>query len=400
MDVETYVDLSYSQDQWFCKANNCNWPFDFSDSFFESLFSSYTVQISTPAHNDSSVTPTLWHNDQLENQRNICNDILLCHLNINSIQNKFEELVALIRKLKIHIIFISKTKIDSTYAHSQFAIPGYTLYRNDRKKGGGGILVYISTLLPSRRLKITRTYKTLESLAVEIRLGTFEMIIIGIYRPPKSVSGDYQLQLEGELNGICTWASLRRNFVNVIGDINLDRLRPDKSEGKLLLDLEVEQEPTCLIDKPTRTEKKGLSHTSTLIDVLLTNKSERFKCGGVYYPSLSDYALIYGIFKEKLQRHPNKVITFRSYKNFDDEKFTQDLSEVPCHVGEVFDDLEDHVYYWNTLMANIIDENLPLKKMRVRAKDVPYMRTKRRALATYQNDKSDSNVMKPRDKGE
>ena len=80
-------------------------------------------------------------------------------------------------------------------------------------------------------------------------------------------------------------------------------------------------------------------------------------------------------FQGKLQQHPNKVITSRSYKNFDDEKFTQDLSEAHWHVGEVFDDLEDHVYYWNTLMANIIDENLPLKKMRVRAKDVPYMTT-------------------------
>ena len=137
----------------------------------------------------------------------------------------------------------------------------------------------------------------------------------------------------------------------------------------------MEQELTCLIDKPTRTEKKGLIHTSTLIDVLLTNKPERFNCGGVYYPLLSDHALIYGIFKEKLQRHPSKLINFRSYKNFDHEKFTRDLSEAPRHVGEVFDDLEDQVYYWNTLMTNITDENLPLKKMRVRAKDVPYMTT-------------------------
>ena len=76
----------------------------------------------------------------------------------------------------------------------------------------------------------------------------------------------------------------------------------------------MEHELTCLIDKPTRTEKKGLIHTSTVIDVLLTNKPERFKCGGVYYPSLSDHALIYGIFKEKLQWHPNKVINLRSYK--------------------------------------------------------------------------------------
>ena len=57
---------------------------------------------------------------------------------------------------------------------SQFAIHGYTLYTNDRKKGGGGILVYISTLLPCRRLRISRTYKTLEPLAVEIRFCTFD----------------------------------------------------------------------------------------------------------------------------------------------------------------------------------------------------------------------------------
>ena len=81
------------------------------------------------------------------------------------------------------------------------------------------------------------------------------------------------------------------------------------------------------------------------------------------------------------------------------DKLKRDLSEAPWHVGEVFNDLEDQVSYWSTLMTNITDENLPLKKMRVRAKDVPYMttnwknaiRAKRRALATYQNDKPDSN---------
>lgn len=88
---------------------------------------------------------------------------------------------------------------------------------------------------------------------------------------------------------------------------------------------------------------------------------------------LATIALIYGIFKEKLQRRPNKVITFRSYKNFDNEKFARDLSEDPWHVGEVFDDLEDQEYYGSTLMANNTDENPPLKKMRVRAKDVPYI---------------------------
>ena len=90
------------------------------------------------------------------------------------------------------------------------------------------------------------------------------------------MSGNYQLQLEDELNGICTWASLHRDSVPILGDPNLDRRRPDKSEGKLLLDLEVEQEFTCLIDKATRTEQKGSITTSTLIDILLTNKLDQF----------------------------------------------------------------------------------------------------------------------------
>ena len=65
--------------------------------------------------------------------------------------------------------------------------------------------------------------------------------------------------------------------VTILGDLNLDRLRPDKSEGKLLL----EQEFTGLIDKATRTEQKGSITTSILIDILLTNKPDQFKCGGI-----------------------------------------------------------------------------------------------------------------------
>ena len=66
-------------------------------------------------------------------------DRLLAHLNMNSVQNKFEELSAIIKTLHAHILFISETKIDASYPNTQFSIPGYSLYRNDRKKGGGGI---------------------------------------------------------------------------------------------------------------------------------------------------------------------------------------------------------------------------------------------------------------------
>ena len=157
--------------------------FPFSNTTLNSTInSSIDSESNDGSHDDSRGIYALQDNEQLENKRKNCNDILLFHLNINSIQNKLEELFAVIRKLKAHnIIFISEKKIDSTYPDNQFTIPGYTLYRNGRKKGGGGILIYVLTLLPCKRLRINRTFKTLEPLAVYIRVGTTDMIIIGIY---------------------------------------------------------------------------------------------------------------------------------------------------------------------------------------------------------------------------
>jgi exonuclease III len=78
----------------------------------------------------------------------------MCHLNINSIQNKFEELASLIKKSTVQLMVISESIIDSSYPNIQFNIPGYGLYRNDRKKGGGGVLAYVSSDLVCERIKL------------------------------------------------------------------------------------------------------------------------------------------------------------------------------------------------------------------------------------------------------
>ena len=62
-------------------------------------------------------------------------NVLLIHLNINSIQNRFEELKELNAKLKVQLIVLSETKIDKSYPSEQFEMDGYQMFRNDRKKG-------------------------------------------------------------------------------------------------------------------------------------------------------------------------------------------------------------------------------------------------------------------------
>ena len=108
------------------------------------------------------------------------------------------------------------------------------------------------------------------------------------------------------------------NWANIIitaGDLNLNRMVPSNPEGKLLLDLEVEQGLKCMITKPTWIEMRG-----SLVTKLLTNHPKLFEDCGVYDPALSDHGLVYGFLNEMVKHQKGKIVTFRSLKNFDVEK--------------------------------------------------------------------------------
>ena len=126
----------------------------------------------------------------LAERKNNSSSAFIMHLNINSIQNKFEELKQLNDCLKAHVIVLSETKIDSSYPSSQFSLSGYNMFRKDRKKGGGGLIAYFSASIPSRKLVLPKTYKTLEAIAVESKIGRTEVLFLAIYRPPKQSGKD------------------------------------------------------------------------------------------------------------------------------------------------------------------------------------------------------------------
>lgn len=134
------------------------------------------------------------------------------------------------------------------------------------------MIAYFSSALPSKKLKLPRNNKTIESLAIQSSFGGKHVIVLGLYRSPKVVGKDYYLRLKEELNNICSWATLQRQSTNIMGDLNLNRLRPDQREGKILHELHY------LIREPTRVTQSS----SSLLDVILTNKPDLFRECGVY----------------------------------------------------------------------------------------------------------------------
>ena len=126
----------------------------------------------------------IYANSIIDDRENNSSEALIAHLNINSIQNKFDELKLLNEKLKAHVLVISETKLDNTYPDNQFILEGYRMYRRDRKKGGGGLITYFSSCLPSCKISLPKVYKTLEAIAIEAKIGEKDLLFLAVYRPP------------------------------------------------------------------------------------------------------------------------------------------------------------------------------------------------------------------------
>ena len=179
------------------------------------------------------------------------------------------------------------------------------MFHKDRAKGEGGLLVYTSTTIPSRKLTLPTTYKTLEAIAVDVRIGRQDILILSIYRPSNSskkeskTCGNYLQRVESELNSICQLACFKKKTVITVGDLNLDRPRLDRTEEKIPRDLH------CLINEPTRVT----ANSQTRIDVMLTNSPDLFKNCDVYNPEISDHSMIYWEMTEKVKNIQPRLLS-------------------------------------------------------------------------------------------
>ena len=113
------------------------------------------------------------------------NRVIIAHLNINSIRNKFELLSEKVRN-DIDVLVISETKIDESFPDSQFLIDSFsTPFRMDRNNKGGGILVYVREDIPAKSIKIPYISKETECLAIELNLRKMKWLITCSYNPHK-----------------------------------------------------------------------------------------------------------------------------------------------------------------------------------------------------------------------
>ena len=116
--------------------------------------------------------------------------LILGHLNINSIRNKFEALTYIIDN-NIDLLLISNTKLDDSFPIAQFQMKGFSVpYRYDRNGKGGGFHLYIRDDIQSKLL-ISKSKCNIETLSVAVNLRKREWFLNCSYNPHQNLISNH-----------------------------------------------------------------------------------------------------------------------------------------------------------------------------------------------------------------
>ncbi|CAH8461716.1 unnamed protein product, partial [Schistosoma mattheei] len=143
-------------------------------------------------------------------------------MNAASLPNKLDELRELSNANKAHLIGISETWISSQFSDQELALPGMTLFRNDRKTGiGGGVAIYISSCLEVHQVHNLEFNNLEESIWCSVRLSSTSRCLVGvIYRKP-TADIEYDSRM---LEGLSRSIRLGFTHILILGDFNLPRV--------------------------------------------------------------------------------------------------------------------------------------------------------------------------------
>lgn len=158
----------------------------------------------------------------------VLTNIKIAHLNINSIQNKLDEVKDMLNRNMFDILFIGETKLDGMYSSSLLYHPGYRIVQRDRKKGAGGLMAFIREDLSAyRRRKLEP--ESVEAICLDVMdFRKCRFIVCACYRSEKI---NKPSEFISSLSSAIELMFKCRQEVILIGDYNLDML-VNEDEGR------------------------------------------------------------------------------------------------------------------------------------------------------------------------
>ena len=293
------------------------------------------------------------------------------HLNVQGIQSKIEQIDLPLNCFRndIQLFGLSESKINDSHTSNFFNIKNFQLFRKDRiisagrPEQGGGIIVYVKDGIKCER-RIDLECVNIECVWLEIFPKNSKSFLTGImYRHPNETVQWNEI-FDNQFDKVLAC----EKEIYLMGDFNRDLLQVNikKTWLEYMESFGLEQ----IVKSPTRIT----DHSETLIDHIYCNNLSNVLSTKVPILGLSDHFPVFVTRKlnsSSVLKKSHHSISYRSFKNFNEAEFINDLSSTPWDVIKIFDDTNDIVESWSSLFLDIIDKHLPLKQHRVKRKQQP-----------------------------
>jgi len=301
-------------------------------------------------------------------------NVVISHLNVNSISNKHTEVKELIATGKLDILVLSETKLDESYQQSLFEIEGYSIARQDKRSNSGGLLTYISNDIPFTVSSPSICNDEIECMTIELIIAEQKLLLVCVYKNPRMENGRFRDFFDDMSEKIFD----SHDNVVIIGDMNFNMFSTNTLSALL---------PTFGLTNIISEATCFKASLPTLIDVMLVSKRRKYLKGFSVDTGISDFHnLIGGVLRLSKPLPKTKKVSFRQTSKIDYSKVLFDLDGMDL-VGAV-DQSDSAEEAFNTLhnqLHALLDKHAPKKTRIIRRTDFHCMTKELRKAILIRN---------------
>ena len=184
---------------------------------------------------------------------------------------------------------VSETWLDHIVSNLKIEIPGYDVYRIDRRnKRGGVVCAYVRQIFKSdwgTQRNFRNIGRWIPSALVKIQVRNLKSFLVcTTYRPPVMPT----TSLDTDLGASLIFASLLNKPIYVLRDMNCNLLQPDQVESQAFANFCYTYNLNQIVTQPTRITDS----TEALLDIILISDAIQVTQVKVLSSSISDRDLV------------------------------------------------------------------------------------------------------------
>ena len=321
----------------------------------------------------NDVSENLYNEVKIVRSKNL-NNVIISHLNVNSLGPKINEIKELQRESKLDVLVLSETKLDGSYKQESLDIEGYSCIRKDKRSNSGGLIAYVSNDIPFSEGSISISNDEIECMSIELNIADEKIMLLGMYKNPKTDS----VLFKRTFNEICEELCDSYENIVVLGDLNFNMLRDN-----ILSNIMPAFSFTNIIKEATCFK----SSQATLLDVMLVTKRRKFLQTFSINTGISDFHnLIGGVLRIHKPAPKIKKVSVRKLSQIDYEQVMKDMTQMD--LSNAIDSCTDVNSAYDMMHSNLctlLDKHAPKKVKIIRKNDFHCMSKELRKEMLYRN---------------